>query len=288
MSPLLALLCLSPELARLYDYDRSAPLDMRQHGVETRDGIVVRDITYASPRGGRVPAYLVRPPGSGPFAAIVILHGGGENRSTFLPEALALARLGAVCLTFDALGRKDRAPSGKDPVEDGRDDLLQAAVDARRAADLLRIIPGVDHRPVGYIGHSFGAMLGANLAAVDKRFGAMVLITGVIGFTHHAATSPAPFWVKWRQDISQEKQKRYQEVMAPLDARHYLPSSAPTKLLFQASRRDAGVPEQDSLDFAAAAQQPKELRWYDDDHALRTPAAVRDRVEWLRQALKLR
>src|SRR5207253_8469547 len=40
------------------DYDRNAPVDIREAGVEQHGGVAVRDISYASPKGGRVPAYL--------------------------------------------------------------------------------------------------------------------------------------------------------------------------------------------------------------------------------------
>ena len=48
-------------LRRMFAYDRRLPLDMRETGVENRDGARVHDISYASPKGGRVTAYLVVP-----------------------------------------------------------------------------------------------------------------------------------------------------------------------------------------------------------------------------------
>jgi hypothetical protein len=57
-----------------FDYDRAAPLDIKETGVEHRGKIAVHDISCASPKGGRVPAYLVVPQGPGPFAAIIWGH----------------------------------------------------------------------------------------------------------------------------------------------------------------------------------------------------------------------
>src|SRR5512133_2625422 len=62
------------ELVNRFDYDASAPLDLREVGVEHRAGVSVYDITYASPKGGRVPAYVVVPDGTGPFAAVIWGH----------------------------------------------------------------------------------------------------------------------------------------------------------------------------------------------------------------------
>jgi len=56
------------------DYDRNAPLDIKEAGVEQRGDVAVHDISYASPKGGRVPAYLVVPSGKGQFAAVIWGH----------------------------------------------------------------------------------------------------------------------------------------------------------------------------------------------------------------------
>src|ERR671916_354970 len=94
------------ELVRQFDYDSKAPLDVKEVGREKRSGATVIDLTYASPRGGRVPAYLVLPGGRGPFAAVLFGHwmmGGSplKNRREFLEEAVVLARAGAVGLLID-------------------------------------------------------------------------------------------------------------------------------------------------------------------------------------------
>jgi len=48
-----------------FEYDASAPLRVQEAGVQTYGGIAVHDLSYASPVRGRVPAYLVLPPGKG-------------------------------------------------------------------------------------------------------------------------------------------------------------------------------------------------------------------------------
>src|SRR5688500_20089821 len=45
------------ELRRMFDYDRRLPLDVKEIGVEARDGASVHDISYQSPKGGRVTAF---------------------------------------------------------------------------------------------------------------------------------------------------------------------------------------------------------------------------------------
>jgi hypothetical protein len=58
-----------PEFIRHFDYDKKAPIGFKELGAETRGDVLVHDITFVSPKGGVVPAYLVTPRGSGPLAA---------------------------------------------------------------------------------------------------------------------------------------------------------------------------------------------------------------------------
>jgi hypothetical protein len=62
------------ELRRVFDYDEDAALDVREVGVINRNGVRIHDITYASPKGGRVTAYLVVPAKDGRFAGVVFGH----------------------------------------------------------------------------------------------------------------------------------------------------------------------------------------------------------------------
>ena len=75
------------ELVRRFDYDANAPLELKIVGSQKRGDVTVYDITYASLKGGVVPAYLIVPAtGKGPFAAIVWGHWywtNSEMRSSF-------------------------------------------------------------------------------------------------------------------------------------------------------------------------------------------------------------
>src|SRR5262249_36002598 len=80
----------------LFTYDPTTPLDVRTSSARSALGVQQIELSYASPKKGRVPATLVVPPGSGPFAALVFVHPAGPNgrRDYFLSEALELARAG--------------------------------------------------------------------------------------------------------------------------------------------------------------------------------------------------
>src|SRR5260370_32381617 len=123
-----------------FEYDRSAPLDYRETLISTRDGVRVYDSSFASPKGGRVRAYTVVPDRKGRFAGIVWQHGGGQGRNWFLPDAVALARAGAISILMDAPSNRQpaiRRPESKDDAENFPTEMIQVVVDAPRAYDVL-------------------------------------------------------------------------------------------------------------------------------------------------------
>jgi hypothetical protein len=71
--------------AHLFDYDQKQPLDIHDKIIEEFDGGALHDITYTSPKGGPVGAYLVVPKGKGPFAAVVFGRWGNGTRAEFIP-----------------------------------------------------------------------------------------------------------------------------------------------------------------------------------------------------------
>src|SRR5215213_7047842 len=66
----------------LFDYGADAPVQITEKSVDQEAGYTVHDISYPSPKKGDVPAYLVVPEGTGPFAAILLMHGSSGSRST--------------------------------------------------------------------------------------------------------------------------------------------------------------------------------------------------------------
>src|SRR6267378_5064243 len=138
------------DLVRHFDYDKQAPLGVKELGVERRGSVSVYDITYASPKGGLVPAYLVVPKGKGPFAAVIWGHWYWDNspmrnRKEFLDEAVALAQAGVVSLLTDGPVARPGHVKSKEPLseQDGTD-FVQQVIDMRRGADVLLARQDVD------------------------------------------------------------------------------------------------------------------------------------------------
>ncbi len=177
------------DLKSHFDYDRTTPFDLHESNVSNRNGVRIHDLSYRSPLGGPVPAYLVVPQGSnGPFAVLLyghwMMHGSPlMNRKEFLEEAVLLAQYGVVSLLIDTplvrpgfLEEKEILRSAARTSEASR----QQVIDFRRGLDWLLTRPDIDVSRIAYVGHSFDAHVGAVLAAVDKRVQTFVLIGWVL------------------------------------------------------------------------------------------------------------
>jgi cephalosporin-C deacetylase-like acetyl esterase len=174
----------SSELTSHFDYDRTTPLNVKQIGVQRRANATIYDITYDSPKGGVVPAYLVVPKGRGPFAAIIWGHwywqnSSMRNRKEFLDEAIAMAPAGVVSLLPDGPIARPGYVTSKGPLDERQVEYhVQAVIDMRRGMDLLLTRRDVDSKRSAFVGHSYNAGVGAFLSGLDHRFKAFVLMAG--------------------------------------------------------------------------------------------------------------
>jgi dienelactone hydrolase len=275
-----------PDLA-LFDYDRQAPLEVVVASTQTRNGVVVQDITYASPKGGKVPAYRILPAGQGPFAGLIFVHWGEGDREEFVDETVALAGSGVASLCIDAPHRRPDAlqsPAYR-PVEAPHEGEIQFITDVRRGVDVLLAHEGVDPRRLGYVGHSYGATFGGALAAVEKRIKAYVLMAGWGSLTNAYRLTTHPLIAQERAATPPEVWERFLRLMEPLDAAQYIGEAAPSALFFQFARHDEFVTEQEALDYAQAASEPKLTKWYDCGHTFNAEAR-QDRAQWLSEQLQ--
>jgi len=278
------------ENRKLFDYDASSPLDVREAGTEQRGDVRIVDLSYASPMGGRVPAYLILPPGEGKRPAVLFLHPGRGDRSTFVDEAVGLAtRKGFVSLTIGApfLRPENKGKRAGNPwnPEVSRKEQIQAVVDLRRGFDLLTARPEVDPKRLAYVGHSLGATVGGTLAGIEKRPIAYVLMAGYPSLTRATSNNTDSGALAFQELATPEQRKAYLDAMAPLDALDYIGQAAPAKLLFQFAKKDEFITPLDAAFYIEAATDPKEVKWYDTDHYFNEEAR-RDREEWLQEQLK--
>jgi len=278
------------ELRRVFDYDQNASLDVKEAGVINRNGVRIHDISYASPKGGRVTAYLVVPAEKGRFAGVVFGHWGLGTRTEFLPEAVLYARTGVVSLLVDDLDVRPapwrKSAPGSEP-EAVRNNFIQSVVDLKRGIDLLRARSDVDPDRIAYVGHSAGAHWGAILSAIDRRLKTVVLMAGIPSETTILLESDDPDYVSFRESTPKEQLDKYFKTVVSLDAINYVPYAAPTPLLFQFARFERYFNEKSMRRYADAASQPKQVLWYDTGHELNDLPALIDRANWLHKYIDL-
>jgi len=277
-------------LLRHFDYDQKAPLDVQEVGVEHRGDVVVHDISYASPKGGRVPAYLVVPSGKGPFAAVIWGHWympGSEflNRKEFLAEAVALAPAGVVSLLPDGPIARPGHVEDKTPLNEQQiTDLVQQIVDMRRGADLLLARPDVDSKRLGYVGHSYDAEVGGFLSGIDKRFKAFVLMAGPLSDEVDEKSQEAK---DYRKKVGPEKYDAFAAKYSWLDPGKYVSHAAPAVVFLQYASQEKFLNPERDREYAAVVSEPKRFKLYDAPHALNAEAR-RDRIAFLSEQLELK
>ncbi len=273
--------------SHLFDYDRDSPLDFRAASEESVDGVTVQDVSYLSARKGRVPGYLVKPAGEGPFAGILYMHWGQGDRTEFLSEAVLLAKRGAVSLMIDAPYHRPDIPSYSfvaDP-EAEREGYLQLVADLRRGFDLLAARKDIDSKRIGYVGHSLGATWGGALAGIDSRLAGYVLMGGLPRLTD--VLGDDSYAKLLQQAFTREQLERYVEVISPINPELFVGRAAPSSILFQFARRDRFISDASARDYVKAAGASHEVRWYFTSHEFNDPDSPRDRMEFLTKKLGL-
>jgi dienelactone hydrolase len=278
------------DLLRHFDYDRKAPLDIQEMRVEHRGDVTIHDISYASPKGGRVPAYLVVPKGKGRFAAVLWGHWympGSEflNRKEFLAEAVALAPSGVVSLLIDGpIARPGHVQDDDWLSERQITDRVQAIVDMRRGADLLLARPDVDGKRLGYVGHSYNAETGAFLSGIDHRFKCFVLMAGT---TSDQITNKSKEVQDYRQKVGPEKFDAFVAKYSWLDEGKYVSHAAPAYVFLQYGSQEEFLNPERDREYAAVVSEPKRFKLYDAQHALNAEAR-HDRIEFLAEQLSFK
>ena len=263
---------------RIFDYDSTAPLDAEDEIAEERNGVQVHDVSFTDARGGRISAYWLTPPGRDRFPAVLYVHPAPGDRSTFFDEGIRLGGLGIASLLVEAPWADGEAFARSFGTPEQIRDLFVAIVrDLRRGLDFAIAQPGTDITNLGYVGHSFGALVGGVLARIEPRLGALVLIAGAPSFTD-VAVANVP-------SLSGEALEHFRRVMAPIDPAGFVAGVRPSPLFIQFGERDEFFSREQSQQLADAASEPKLVRWYDTDHYFRSEEAKRDRVVWLSATL---
>jgi len=281
----------------IWTYDQRAPLNIRQAGVEKRDGVSVYDISFSAPvadriglvgpNGGAVTAYLVVPAGSGPFPAVIYGHwcmpgSDQKNRTEFLDEAVLLAHSGVISLLPDHVivhpgFVADNRPLNKQQIAVE----LQQDINLRRGTDLLLARRDVDPKRLAYVGHSCDATSGGFLSGIDKRFKAFVIMAGDLSDEVDRKTKA---FQQYRAKVGPKKVDAFAAQHSWMDPGKYVRHAAPAAMFLQYANEEPFLNGDLAKQYFELVSEPKKLKIYDAPHALNAEA-TRDRIAFLAEQL---
>ncbi len=259
-----------------FAYDQGQGLDVLDLGIVDADyPLAVHDISYVS-GGRRIEAYLVVPPGTGPWPATVYVHGAGADRRSMLAPATWLAARGAVTLTISAPSAEAESPDGTtalERLEAHRRLEVGDVVAVRRALDLLSERDDVDADRLAYVGWSAGARAGAILAGVEPRLRSLVLLApGSAAVAEFVAAAPP------------EERGVVEEVMSSVDPLAYIARGRGDGILIQDGDQDLVIPRTALDAVIEAAPEGTDVRWYEAGHEVGFQA-YREHLDWLQEQL---
>lgn len=272
----------SVKLKKVLAYNNATALDLQERSTREENGVTIRDVDYAgyTAAHGRIKAFIVKPPGNGPFAGVVYFHWLGRpngDRTQFLNEAIAIAKQGVVSVLIQGYF------PWKEPPTDGptdRQKIIDQAIEARRAIDLLLAQKEVDRKRVAYVGHDYGSMYGGVMSGVERRVKAYVMIAGLGKFS--------PWSLKYWPKTAAQGNQAYEDAVASLDPITHVAHAGGAAFLFQFANADEFITKDEANAFFNSASKPKEIKWYESDHHMSLDAARNDRREFLTRQLRLK
>ncbi len=137
-----------------------------------------RDVAIEAPEAGKLAGTLTLPEGPGPFPAVLLISGSGQQdrdeaifgHRPFRVIADRLTREGFAVLRTDDRGTgKTAGPLGSLETDIG---------DGRAAFEWLARQPEVDRRRVGILGHSVGGIIAPTIAARTRTVAFVIALAG--------------------------------------------------------------------------------------------------------------
>lgn len=133
----------------------------------------------------QLPGTLTLPTGSGPFPAVVLVHGSGPNdrdetigpNRAFKDLAWGLATRGVAVLRYEKRTR-EYAERFTGDLMSGLTTQGEVIDDALAAVSLLQARPEINPERVFIVGHSLGATLAPKIAEQDAQIAGLVLLAG--------------------------------------------------------------------------------------------------------------
>ena len=279
--------------ARFYNgYHAEAPAYAGIRSDENREGFRWVDFVFDGVRGHQVPAVMALPlDADEPVPCVIFLHGIGQKKDFLAEIAQPFVDAGYAMASFDQYTRGERDVDLSWWQEAGafRERAALTVLDTRRLVDYLESRNDIAGVRVYLVGASYGAITGATAVAMEPRIKAAVMVYG--GGNLRSLLSSDAVNASFNSSSFGFLQGPVMGLaawyLAPSDPIRYVGEVAPRPLLFQNGTADQLIPVDAANAFFAAANEPKEQRWYVGDHIGTDVATVHqvldEALAWIRQ-----
>ncbi len=195
---------------------------------ENRDGILQQHIRIGLAPGRETDdAYLLIPPGKGPFPAVVVVFyeaktAIGRGTGPFRDFAIQLAKRGFVTLSLGG----DPNTYYPNRVNAQLQPLSFHAYEAANACNFLTHLPQVDPRRIGIVGHSYGGKWAMFASCLYDKFACAAWSDAGVVFDEKR--SNVNYWDQWYLGYEAGKERKTGRI--PYDE---LPRTGPYKKLIE-------------------------------------------------------
>ena len=187
-----------------------------------------------------LPGTLTLPTGTGPFPAVVLVHGSGpQDRDArvgdirvFRDLAHGLAERGIASLRYDkrSFARPQDFSAGDFTID------LETTHDAAAAVALLHTVEGIDPARIVLVGHSQGAMMAPRIAQRAPRLAGLVLLAAPARPLQTLYLEQITYLAALDGDLSDAERRQIDEETAKAEAIATLAADSP------ADRNSLGLP----------------------------------------------
>lgn len=251
----------SLQVTSYYGYDQGILLkDSVKTVIDTTD-FKLFSVSYNSIHDKRVTALLSLPKKSTtPLPVVILMHGLGDHKAVDYVEYgnNVFLKNGFAVLRIDISHHGDRKSDVYDFDLTGdykywtRNVIAQTVFDLRRAVDFIETRKELDHKRIGYYGISLGGIIGAVFCGVDNRIKVPVI-----------ALAGGQLNLLYEENALSSEAKDFVSIVEPLN---FVKQISPRPFLMLNAKNDEVVPPVMSKLLFYAAENPKEIIWYDAKH----------------------
>lgn len=249
------------EVTSFYGYDRAIPLKDSVRAIIDTTAFKLFSVSYNSVHDKRVTALLSLPKKSiTRLPVIILMHGLGDHKAVDYVEYgnSFFLKSGFAVLRIDISHHGNRKNEFYDFDLTGdykywtRNIIAQTVFDLRRAVDFIETREELDHKRIGYYGISLGGIIGTVFCGVEKRVKVPVI-----------ALAGGQLNLLYEENALSSEVKNFMSIIEPLN---FVKQIFPRPLLMLNAKNDEVVPPVMSKLLFYAANDPKEIIWYDAKH----------------------